>query len=127
MDGTVDPLHADSNKAILTALCVLLPLLLAFLCLKRSKKKGSRPPPTPTVPVSRSSTSEKEGEIAETASDVNTDAPTAARGGSPWTLVQPSADQFVANYSGGDNTSLDPHFVDEPEGAVAALDPVAAN
>ena len=95
--------------------------------MKRSKKKGSRPTPVPTVPVSGLNTSEKEGESAGTTPDVNADAPAAARGGSPWTLVQSSADQFVANYSGGDNTSLDPHFVDEPEGATAALDPVAAD
>uniref|UniRef100_A0A7S3H6R0 Uncharacterized protein n=2 Tax=Spumella elongata TaxID=89044 RepID=A0A7S3H6R0_9STRA len=125
MEGTVDPLHSDSNKAILTALCILLPLLFAFLCLKRRKKKSSRPPPALTVPASYPSTSEKEVET-ETASDVNADAPAAARGGSPWTLVQPSADQFVENYTGGDNTSLDPHFIDEPEGA-ADLDPVAAD
>eukprot|EP01032_Pedospumella_encystans_P015190 gene15190-17394_t len=124
-DRTVDTLHSDSNKMMLTAVCVLLPLLLAFLCLKRSKKKSSRAPPARTVPASPT-TNEKEGESAGTASDITAGAPAAARGGSPWTLVQPSADQFVANYSGGDNTSLNPHFVDEPEGAIT-LDPVAVD
>eukprot|EP01032_Pedospumella_encystans_P019988 gene19988-22719_t len=53
-DGTVDSLHLDSNKMMLTAVCILLPLLLAFLCLKRSKNKGSRAPPALTVPASSS-------------------------------------------------------------------------
>lgn len=76
----------------MTTLCILVPLLLAFLCLKRSKKKSSRATPAQSSP-SPPRSGGNAGVSAEQAADVNTQVSAVTRGGSPWTIV----DNFVGD------------------------------
>lgn len=111
---------SDLNKVLLTALCILLPLLFLLLCFKHRKAKL-----TITAPITPpNQTGPNTGADVINIPDKNTNK-AEPRGGSPWTLVQPSIDLSGRAYQGGDNLSLDPIFADEPMSTTAAaFDPV---